>query len=343
LDQRALDLASAKNRGDAANLQQGILMICTSLVYDQEIDERLCRVATGVIARARASLNSAFEDGDLLQEIRFRAWKYLDTFDPTRGVLEAFFTTIAKNTVTDFLRSKKSTRKDFAWEEQIDAVDTLNARDIGDAYSPESVTHEWQVRVLLRRAKRATLDALTGSVRAIYERVLTPDESYIRFLADKALCPTSPQAVCGFFGISRNLYNQTFRKVYGEMTRILDTPEYIALTEQARECHRWPTIHVSRAREDHKFVGEVREARGLLSEPCGTTRERGSAGSRCVVTHNWGRVLYLETGGKRPSAATMVIEGEFRDNRCGTVVYGNFWKTVADEFCGYPALVAGLR
>lgn len=75
---------------------------------DEEAFRALVYRYTTPLYNFSARLTNKNEASDIVQEIFIKAWKNIKNFKPEKASFKTWIFTIAKNTITDFLRKKKS-------------------------------------------------------------------------------------------------------------------------------------------------------------------------------------------------------------------------------------------
>ncbi len=75
---------------------------------DQEAFRSLIDRYTGPLYNFSARLAGESSTPDIIQEIFIKVWKNLHRFSPEKASFKTWIFTIARNTITDFLRKKKS-------------------------------------------------------------------------------------------------------------------------------------------------------------------------------------------------------------------------------------------
>jgi RNA polymerase sigma-70 factor, ECF subfamily len=98
---------------------------------NKEVFKELIDKYTSPIYNFIARLSGRNNAADLAQETFIKAWKNLNRFDATKASFKTWLFTIAKNTVTDFLRKKKSILfSDISNEEDIDFSETISDENL---------------------------------------------------------------------------------------------------------------------------------------------------------------------------------------------------------------------
>ena len=75
---------------------------------DEEAFKKLIERYISSLYNFTARLTNKNNAPDIVQEIFIKTWKNINRFDPLKASFKTWIFTIAKNTVTDFLRKKKS-------------------------------------------------------------------------------------------------------------------------------------------------------------------------------------------------------------------------------------------
>ncbi len=111
---------------------------------------------------------------DVTQEVFLKTWKHLEKFDETKASFKTWIFTIARNTVTDFLRKKKSV---LFSDMENNPEETSFSETIPDtALLPDEMIQKLQDAELLNEI----LDALSPNYKSVltlyYQEEMTFDE-----------------------------------------------------------------------------------------------------------------------------------------------------------------------
>lgn len=90
-----------------------------------ELYDRFCNALFGVAYRIVRSRETA---EDLLQESFVQIWSKIDSFDPDRGALYTWMSTIVRNSALDYVRSRaaRDAKKNSNLENSVDAIERQN-------------------------------------------------------------------------------------------------------------------------------------------------------------------------------------------------------------------------
>lgn len=114
---------------------------------------------------------------DIVQETFIKAWKHLSRFDSTKASFKTWLFTILKNTITDFLRKKKSiVFSDMEKEDDEGEIISFSETILDEDTMPDEVLQKLEDKEFLRR----TLDTLKPHDRQVlilhYQEDLTFEE-----------------------------------------------------------------------------------------------------------------------------------------------------------------------
>ena len=136
---------------------------------EEEAFKELINRYTSPIYNFVARLANRNDASDIVQETFIKVWKNLNRFDDTKASFKTWIFTIAKNTVTDFLRKKKSllfTDLEKDTEEDINSF----AENIPDEdLLPDSALQKLQEK----EADKKFLNNLLENLHPNYQEVLT--------------------------------------------------------------------------------------------------------------------------------------------------------------------------
>src|ERR1035437_10110849 len=136
---------------------------------EEEAFKELINRYTSPIYNFVARLANKNDASDIVQETFIKVWKNLNRFDDTKASFKTWIFTIAKNTVTDFLRKKKSllfTDLEKDTEEDINSF----AENIPDEEMlPDSALQKLQEK----EADKKFLNNLLENLHPNYQEVLT--------------------------------------------------------------------------------------------------------------------------------------------------------------------------
>src|SRR3984957_2883706 len=135
--------------------------------FVQHFWRRLCWIAFGIVGDSGSA-------EDVAQVALERAWRHGGTFDPNRGSLDAWMTTIARNTALDWLRMKRAIPIDPS---EICASPTSGSSDPDDLSGIEESRAEIRSAltslspVLVRSVVLAGAFDMTAAEVAAYEHI----------------------------------------------------------------------------------------------------------------------------------------------------------------------------
>ncbi len=141
----------------------------------QEAFKFLVDKYTPILYNYTARLTNKDHAPDILQDIFIKAWKNLDGFDQDKASFKTWIFTITKNTITDFLRKKKSLV--FSQLEKYDEEEKSFSDNIEDTeLLPDKMLMELEDKESLNK----TLDKLRDNYKEIlmlhYQEDMTFEE-----------------------------------------------------------------------------------------------------------------------------------------------------------------------
>ncbi|MFA5840969.1 MAG: RNA polymerase sigma factor [Candidatus Paceibacterota bacterium] len=129
-----------------------------------------------------ASKNSA---PDIVQEIFIKAWKNIKKYDPSKASFKTWIFIIAKNTITDFLRKKKSILFSDIQKENDEDVDSFAENIPDENLLPEEIVQKLEDSELLNKKLKELRSGYAEVLILHYQEEMTFEE--IGKILDKPL------------------------------------------------------------------------------------------------------------------------------------------------------------
>jgi RNA polymerase sigma factor (sigma-70 family) len=135
---------------------------------DREAFKKLIDSYTSPLYNFTARISNKNDAPDIVQEVFIKVWKNLPRFDHTKASFKTWIFTITRNTVTDFLRKKKSLL--FSDLEKDSEEDTSSfAENIpDDSLLPDETLHKLQEK----KANKEFLNNLLEKINPKYQEIL---------------------------------------------------------------------------------------------------------------------------------------------------------------------------
>lgn len=136
---------------------------------EEEAFKELINRYTSPIYNFVARLGSRNDASDIVQETFIKVWKNLNRFDDTKASFKTWIFTIAKNTVTDFLRKKKSLLFTDLEKDTDEDINSFAENIPDEDLLPDSALQKLQEK----EADKKFLNNLLENLHPNYQEVLT--------------------------------------------------------------------------------------------------------------------------------------------------------------------------
>lgn len=255
---------------------------------------------------------------DAMQECYLKLLEELPSFDPERGSLSAFVScrldNVRRRMASQWFQYLPLTSK---MEGMIDTCDEVEIVD------------------LFRVLQLKLLAKLGVRERLVWSAMFTNDEVFATYLRNLGVVAPTNEHVASYLGLGVEAVKWSMTKIKHRLTLLMDKPEFERLKWPMVANRTWPLVHVSNEINDYGFVKDVMDRRKLDRRIDGSAELTNCVAERKVEEYPWGVVVFVR---HRSSAATIVAEGEFTDDRDGRVSGTNgFWRTLRDSIVWYSA------
>jgi len=136
---------------------------------EEEAFKELINRYTSPIYNFVARLANKNDASDIVQETFIKVWKNLNRFDDTKASFKTWIFTIAKNTVTDFLRKKKSLLFTDLEKDTDEDINSFAENIPDEDLLPDSALQKLQEK----EADKKFLNNLLENLHPNYQEVLT--------------------------------------------------------------------------------------------------------------------------------------------------------------------------
>ena len=254
---------------------------------------------------------------DAMQECYLRLLEELPSYDPGRGSLSSFVSCRLDN-----VRRRMSSQ--YARLQPCSQIESDN--EPGD---------EVEVVDLFRVLQLKLLAKLGGRERLVWSAMFTNDEAFATYLRNMGVTIPTNDHVASYLGLGVEAVKWSMTKIKHRLTLLMDKPEFERLKWPMVTNRTWPSVHISKSRNDFDFVRDVLYRRKLDGRIDGSSERTNCIADRKIESYPWGVVVFVR---HQSSAATIVAEGEFTDDRDGRISGANgFWRTLRDSVVWYSA------